>query len=58
MAEYMGTREASEKWGVSQNTISGWCREGRILKAEQDRKGSPWRIPIDTKRPINTNKSR
>lgn len=57
MAEYMGTKEASDKWGVSRNTISGWCRDGRILNAEQDAKGSPWRIPKDTECPINTRKS-
>jgi excisionase family DNA binding protein len=44
--EYMGTKEASEKLGVNQNTISAWCREGRIPNAEKDAKGSPWRIPI------------
>lgn len=44
---YMGSKEASEMWGVSQSTISRWCREKRI-PAEQDATGSPWRIPIDT----------
>lgn len=44
--EYMGTKEASEKWQVNQNTISRWCREGRIPEAEQDAERSPWRIPI------------
>ena len=27
---FMGTKEASKLWGVSQNTITKWCREGRI----------------------------
>lgn len=44
---YMGTKEASSLWGVSQNTISRWCREKKI-PAEQDAPGSPWRIPVDT----------
>lgn len=44
---FMGTKEAYEKWGISQATISRWCREGKIEGAEQDAKGSPWRIPVD-----------
>lgn len=49
--EFMGTKEASEKWNVSQNTVSKWCREKKIPNAEQDAKGSPWRIPINAQRP-------
>ncbi len=45
--EYMGTKEAAEKWGYAQTTISTWCRLGKIEKAEQDKKGSPWRIPVN-----------
>ncbi|MBQ2876758.1 MAG: helix-turn-helix domain-containing protein [Clostridia bacterium] len=43
--EYMGTKEAAEKLKVKPSTVSAWCREGRILGAEQDAPGSPWRIP-------------
>lgn len=43
----MGTKEASEKWGYPQSTISKWCREDKIPGAEQDGKGSPWHIPKD-----------
>lgn len=49
--EYMGTKEAAEKWGCSQGTVSKWCREKKIKKAEQDKKGSPWRIPINAEYP-------
>lgn len=51
MSEYVGSKVKSEEWGVSQSTISKWCREGKIVGAEQDEKGSPWRIPKDAKRP-------
>ena len=44
--EYMGTKEAAERLKVTPSTISAWCREGRIPNAEQDAKGSPWRIPV------------
>ena len=30
MADSMGTKEASEKWGYEQSTISKWCREKRF----------------------------
>ena len=45
--EFMGTIEAAEKLNVKQSTVSAWCREGRIPNAEQDAKGSPWRIPAN-----------
>ena len=51
MSDSMGTREASELWGYPQATISKWCREGLIAGADQDRKGSPWHIPKDSKCP-------
>ena len=51
MADTMGTKEASEKWGYSQQTIARWCREGRIPDASQDSKGSPWHIPKKAKCP-------
>lgn len=51
MADSMGTKEASELWGYSQNTISKWCREGIIPGAEQDAAGSPWHIPKNAKCP-------
>ena len=25
----MGTKEATEKWGVTQATVQKWCREGK-----------------------------
>lgn len=49
--EYMGTKEAAAKWDCSQNTVTAWCRDGIIQDAEQDAKGSPWRIPVDTPDP-------
>ena len=54
--EFMGTKEASKKWGVSQSTITKWCRLNLIDGAEQDEAGSPWRIPINAKRPDNKQK--
>jgi hypothetical protein len=47
MADTMGTREASEKWGYSQTTIAIWCKEGKIDGATQYRNRGPWAIPTD-----------
>ena len=35
----MGTKEASEKWKVTQRTVEKWCREGKITpQPTQDKK--------------------
>ena len=47
----MGTKEASEKWGYKQATISKWCRDGLIPNATQDKPNSPWHIPKDAQCP-------
>lgn len=51
MADTMGTKEASERWGYSQSTINKWCRMGLISGATHDAHGSPWHIPKDAKCP-------
>ena len=44
----MGTKEAAEKWGVSQVTVAKWCREGKIIpNPTQDKPGSPWHIEVN-----------
>ena len=44
----MGTKVAAEILGVSQPTVSKWCRETDFFpNAIQDAKGSPWHIPVD-----------
>lgn len=51
-SEYMGSSKAAELWGCSQSTVAKFCREGKIAGAEQDVKGRPWRIPVDTPNPF------
>ena len=46
MSSAMGTREASEKWGYTPETIRKWCKKG-LLDANQDKPGSPWHITKD-----------
>ena len=47
----MGTKEAAEKCGYSQDSISKWCREGLIKGATQGEISSPWHIPQDAECP-------
>lgn len=50
----MGTKEAAQKWGVSQQTVQKWCREGLIQPAPtQDKKGSPWHIEQNATHPMS-----
>lgn len=51
MSDKMSTKTFAEKWGCTQVQVSEWCRNGLIKGAEQDHKGTPWRIPIDSKPP-------
>lgn len=51
MSDSMGTKEASQLWGVTPATIAKWCREGKIKDANQDAPGSPWHIPKEAKPP-------
>lgn len=57
MSNYMGTSEASKKWGCRQDAVSKACRDGKIKDAEQDGKGKPWRIPIDAPNPFEKRKT-
>ena len=48
----MGTKEASEKWGVSQARVARWCRTCGDSRITQDKKGSPWHIPKNYPNPF------
>ena len=46
---YMSIKEASALWGVSQQMIRRYCREGRITGAIQ--KDGGWAVPINANKP-------
>lgn len=49
----MGTKEASKLWGVSQDTIRKWCRDGKISpQPTRDSPGSTWHISKDAIPPM------
>lgn len=49
--KYISTKEASEKWGISDSRIRVLCREGRIEGALKF--GRNWSIPFDATKPID-----
>ncbi len=56
MSDFVGTSAMAELWGCSPTTVAKWCREKRIPGAEQDKPGSPWRIPVDALKPERKSK--
>jgi len=51
MAKYMTTKEASEKWDISERRINVLCKEGRIPGAYKENKR--WVIPADAVKPAD-----
>lgn len=48
--EFMTTKEASVKWGVSERRIQTYCAQGRVPGA--GKWGHTWRVPEDAPRPM------
>ena len=46
-SKIVGSKEAAEILGLSQSTISRYCREGIFKTTEHDAPGSPWRIAVE-----------
>ncbi|NLB40950.1 MAG: Fic family protein [Clostridiales bacterium] len=49
--EYMSTKQASEKWGVSDRRIRMLCEQGRIEGVIKQ--GRSYRIPVDAIKPLD-----
>ena len=45
----MTTKEASERWGISERRVRVLCSEGKIAGAVQEGRG--WKIPVDSQNP-------
>ena len=50
MNDYMTTKEAAEKWGISQRQVQNHCRLGRIPGVKTV--GKSYLLPVDAKRPV------
>lgn len=51
MAKFMTTKEASEKWDITERRINVLCKEGRITGAYKENKR--WVIPVDAVKPAD-----
>lgn len=51
MEKFMTTREASEKWNITERRINVLCKEGRIPGAYKENKR--WLIPDETEKPAD-----
>ena len=54
MKEYLSTREAAEKWGISERRVNQYCAEERIPGAQ--RFGTSWAIPASAEKPSDPRK--
>ena len=53
----IGTKEASKRWGYTQDTIRKWCKAGLIPNVTQDKPGSAWHIPANAQCPKKIKKA-
>ena len=56
MGKMLTPKELSRLWGIPDNQITRYCREGRIAGAKKER-GS-WLIPHDAQKPADGRKTR
>ncbi len=49
--DYMTTKQAAEKWQISDRRVLQYCNEGRIEGAEK--MGNTWLIPKNAEKPID-----
>ena len=52
---YIGTKEMSERWGISERRIRTLCQNGKIEGAIL--RGKTWKIPSDAKKPADGRES-
>lgn len=50
--DYITTKEAAQKWSISDRRVLQYCNAGRIEGAVK--MGNTWLIPKDAKKPLDT----
>ena len=48
---YITSREAASKWGISERRVQTYCAQGRILGAKKI--GASWGIPVNASKPLD-----
>ena len=56
MGKFMTTKEASEKWDISERRINVLCKDGRIPGAYKENKR--WFIPANAVKPVDKRRKR
>lgn len=51
MADTMTVKEAAKLWDLTERSVSGFCREGRIPGAQKN--GRTWSIPSNAEKPVD-----
>lgn len=51
MSDTISVKEAALRWDLTERTIRGLCKSGKISGAYK--KGRDWKIPVDAQRPID-----
>lgn len=51
---YITTKEAAQKWSISDKRVLQYCNAGRIKGAVK--MGNTWLIPKDAEKPLDTRK--
>jgi len=41
------SREAAEKWGLSENTVTQWCNRKKFTEEEARKSGKVWLVTYD-----------
>ena len=54
--DYIGVKEAAEKWGISERRIQRLCEEGRISGVIRFSK--VWAIPRDAEKPTDARRKK
>ena len=54
--DYITTKEAAEKWGLTERRVQVLCRQGKIPGVA--RLGWAWAIPKDAKKPEDSRKKK
>lgn len=49
--DFMTTKEAAEKWGLTNRMVQYYCKNGKIKGAEKI--GAMWLLPKNTSKPID-----
>lgn len=52
--DYLSTKQAAEKWGISERRVQRLCEDGRVDGAV--RFSRVWAIPKDTQKPVDPRK--